>query len=73
MFPSYRHTPILNPEQKRCAVCHEAVYSLAGVHPQCAMKRAVALESSSKKQAASKDDSRVAAVNSHFSSRRATR
>jgi hypothetical protein len=54
MFPRYRHTPIVNPQQKRCAVCHEAVYSLAGIHPQCAVKRAVALESRVKKQSASR-------------------
>jgi hypothetical protein len=54
MFPKYRHTPILDPERKRCPVCHQAVYSLADIHPQCAVKRAVALESSSKREAASK-------------------
>jgi len=59
MFPRYRHTPILNPQQKRCAVCHEAVYSLAGIHPQCAVKRAVDLELRIKKQAASRADSRL--------------
>ena len=31
-----------------------AVYSLAGVHPQCAITRAIALESKSKREAASK-------------------
>jgi hypothetical protein len=51
MFPRYRHTPIFDPERKRCAVCHRAVYSLAGIHPQCAIKRAVALELLSKKAA----------------------
>jgi hypothetical protein len=48
MFPKYRHTPILDPERKRCPVCHQAVYSLADIHPQCAIKRAAALESRSK-------------------------
>jgi hypothetical protein len=67
MFPRYRHTPVLDPKQKRCAVCHEAVYSLAGIHPQCAIKRAVALESRRGMQAASKADARVAAVGSHIS------
>jgi hypothetical protein len=51
MFPKYRHTPIFDPDRKRCEVCHRAVYSLAGIHPQCAIKRAVALESLSKKAA----------------------
>jgi hypothetical protein len=38
MFPKYRHTPIFDPERKRCPVCHHSVYSLAGVHPQCAKR-----------------------------------
>jgi hypothetical protein len=52
MLPKYRHTPISDPERKRCPICHQVVYSLAGVHPQCAIKRAVALESKSKREAA---------------------
>jgi hypothetical protein len=52
MFPKYRHTPIFDAERKRCPVCRRAVYSLADVHPQCALKRAIALESGSKKEAA---------------------
>jgi hypothetical protein len=38
MFPKYRHTPIFDPERKRCSVCHHSVYSLAGIHPQCAKR-----------------------------------
>ena len=60
MFPSYRHAPILDPHRKRCPVCNQAVYSLAGIHPQCAIKRADALESRSKREAASKFDGSVA-------------
>ena len=56
IFPKYRHSPIIDSERKRCPVCNQAVYSLAGIHPQCAIKRAVALESSNK-SAASKSDS----------------
>jgi hypothetical protein len=56
MFPKYRHTPIFDPDRKRCPVCDHSVYSPAGIHPQCAIKRAVALALSSKK-AASKSDS----------------
>ena len=56
MFPKYRHTPTFDSDRKRCEVCHQAVYSLAGIHPQCAIKRAVAVESLSKK-AASKSNS----------------
>ena len=51
MFPKYRHTPTIGPDRKRCEVCNQAVYSLAGIHPQCAIKRAVALELLSKKAA----------------------
>ncbi len=53
MFPKYRHTPIFDAERKRCPVCHRAVYSLSGIHPQCAIKQAMALESRSKREAAS--------------------
>jgi len=60
MFPRYRHTPIFDPERKRCPVCNQWVYSLAGIHPQCAIKRAVALESRSKREAASTVDGSVA-------------
>ncbi len=38
MFPAYRHTPIFDPERKRCPICHHSVYSLAGIHPQCAKR-----------------------------------
>ena len=40
IFPKYRHTPIFNPDQKRCPVCSRAVYSLSGIHPQCAIQQA---------------------------------
>jgi len=62
MFPKYRHTPIFDADRKRCPVCHQAVYSLAGIHPQCAIKRAIALESRSKREAASKTGSAIAIV-----------
>jgi hypothetical protein len=55
IFPRYRHTPIFDPERKRCPVCHQSVYSLAGIHPQCAIKRAEALELLSKRAAAKSD------------------
>jgi hypothetical protein len=38
MTHNYRHTPIFDPERKRCPVCHHSVYSLAGIHPQCAKR-----------------------------------
>jgi len=62
MFPSYRHTPILDAERKRCSVCRQAVYSLAGIHPQCATRRAIALESRRKREAASRAGPEVAVV-----------
>lgn len=36
--PGYRHGPVLDSQRKRCPVCHQSVYSLAGIHPQCAIK-----------------------------------
>ena len=62
MFPTYRHTPIFDPKRKRCPVCKQAVYSLAGVHPQCAIKRAIALQSRSKREAASNAGPKLAVV-----------
>jgi hypothetical protein len=38
MLPRYRHTPILESGRKRCPVCNHAVYSAAGIHPQCAVR-----------------------------------
>jgi len=38
MFPRYRHTPIFDLKRKRCSICNLPVYSLAGIHPQCAIK-----------------------------------
>jgi hypothetical protein len=38
MFPNHRHTQIYDPDRNRCPVCHHSVYSLAGVHPQCAKR-----------------------------------
>jgi hypothetical protein len=53
MFPKYRHTPIVDGGRKRCPICHRAVYSQADIHPQCATKRATALESRGKSEVAS--------------------
>ncbi len=38
MTPKYYHTP-LKPVSTRasCPVCHQTVYSRAGIHPQCAI------------------------------------
>jgi hypothetical protein len=57
MFPRYRHAPILDPDRKRCPVCNQRVYSLAGIHPQCAIKLAEEPPVKGKKQAASKTGS----------------
>ena len=38
MFPRYRHTPTFDTKRKRCSICGQPVYSLAGIHPQCAIK-----------------------------------
>jgi hypothetical protein len=60
MFPKYRHSPVIDPDRKRCPVCNQAVYSATGIHPQCALKRAVALEIKIKKEADSLADSAIA-------------
>jgi hypothetical protein len=38
MNPSHDRTPI--PHRALCPVCKTAVYSLAGIHPQCALSQA---------------------------------
>ena len=41
MTPRYYHTPAQPVSNRvRCPVCHEAVYSRAGIHPQCAVRQA---------------------------------
>jgi hypothetical protein len=37
MNPKHFHTPVST--RLRCPVCHEAVYSRAGIHPQCAVRQ----------------------------------
>jgi len=37
----YYHTPLKPVSTRaRCPVCHETVYSRAGIHPQCAVLQA---------------------------------
>ena len=36
---SYQPQNSPNPTRARCPVCHEAVYSKAGIHPQCAVRQ----------------------------------
>ncbi len=62
MFPKYRHTPIFDAERKRCSVCRQAVYSLADIHPQCAIKLALAMERRLKRETVSEADPEVALV-----------
>lgn len=38
MNPKHVHSP--SSTRARCPVCHQAVYSRAGIHPQCAMRQA---------------------------------
>lgn len=38
MNPKHFHTPVST--RARCPVCHEAVYSRGGIHPQCAVRQA---------------------------------
>jgi hypothetical protein len=60
MFPKYRHSPLIDPDRKRCPVCNLAVYSATGIHPQCALNRAVALEKKIKKESDSLADTALA-------------
>ena len=62
MFPKYRHTPIVDGGRKRCPICHQAVYSQADIHPQCATKRATALGLKNKSEAAYEAGSALAIV-----------
>ncbi len=40
MFPGYYHNPPKPVSTRvRCPVCQKEVYSRAGIHPQCAVKR----------------------------------
>jgi hypothetical protein len=40
MFPGYYHSPPKPISTRvRCPVCHQEVYSRAGIHPQCAVKQ----------------------------------
>ena len=40
MATRYYHTPLSPTETRvRCPVCHEPVYSKAGIHPQCAVRQ----------------------------------
>ncbi len=41
MTPKYYHSPLKPATTRvRCPVCHQEVYSRAGIHPQCAVKQA---------------------------------
>ena len=35
----HRQTPPVDPRRRRCPVCQRAVYSPAGIHPQCAERQ----------------------------------
>jgi hypothetical protein len=38
--PRNSHSPLPDERRKRCPICRQAVYSPAGIHPQCAIKQA---------------------------------
>jgi hypothetical protein len=41
MTPRHYHSPApTSSARTRCPVCREAVYSPAGIHPQCAVRQA---------------------------------
>ena len=39
MNSRHHHTPLTDALRKRCPICDKPVYSLAGIHPQCAIKQ----------------------------------
>jgi hypothetical protein len=39
MNSRHYHTPITDSQRRRCPICDKPVYSLAGIHPQCAIKQ----------------------------------
>lgn len=40
MTPRHYHNPPAEPSTRiRCPVCHQLVYSRAGIHPQCAVRQ----------------------------------
>jgi len=59
MFPRYRHTPIFDSQRKRCPICNQSVYSLAGIHPQCAIKLDEGPQSRSNKEPAAEAEASV--------------
>ena len=59
MFPRYRHTPIYDSQRKRCPICNQSVYSLAGIHPQCAIKLDEGLQSRSNNDPAAEAEAPV--------------
>ena len=59
MFPSHRHTPLPDPQRKRCPVCLHSVYSLAGIHPQCAERLADPPKAKNKARGDSQADERA--------------
>ena len=63
MNPKHVPTPITGGAQRRrCPVCQQAVYSRAGIHPQCAMKQAEPPRPSGKGRAGSPRDVAIAVV-----------
>jgi len=52
MNPKHVHTP--SSTRARCPVCHEAVYSRGGIHPQCAVRQSEAPRPKNKPHAATK-------------------
>jgi hypothetical protein len=63
MNPKHVHTPVsANAQRRRCPVCQQAVYSRAGIHPQCAMKQSEPPRPSAKSQAAAQREAALAVV-----------
>ncbi len=60
MSSNYRHAPIVDTSRKRCIVCHHAVYSASGIHPQCAVRLFDPPQQAKKKVTATIADATVA-------------
>ena len=59
---SYQPQNNPNSTRARCPVCHEAVYSRAGIHPQCAVRQSEPPKSKGKPLDAPVDDAAVIAT-----------
>jgi len=66
MNTRYYHTPLkITSSRPSCPVCHESVYSRAGIHPQCAVFQSDPPRLRGKKKSASDDIQPATRVGEH--------